>query len=87
MIKHFSKNEFTCKCGCDETFISDEFLEITSAHIKGLAADIRCSDGVTRARMMDALVYAGFERFGLHKSFIHVDIDNKEKPSPAIWLY
>ncbi len=117
MIKHFSKNEFTCKCGCDETFISDEFLEMldkarefagipfainsgyrcenhteskknpTSAHIKGLAADIRCSDGVTRARMMDALVYAGFERFGLHKSFIHVDIDNKEKPSPAIWLY
>jgi len=28
MIKHFSKNEFTCKCGCDETFISDELLEM-----------------------------------------------------------
>tara|TARA_R110000823_G_scaffold238447_1_gene363778 strand:+ start:149 stop:502 length:354 start_codon:yes stop_codon:yes gene_type:complete len=117
MIKHFSKNEFTCKCGCDETFINDEllvkldkareFAEIpfkinsgyrcsehseslknpTSSHIKGLAADISCKDSSTRAIMMDALVYAGFERFGLDKGFIHVDIDNLEKPSPVIWLY
>jgi len=117
MIKHFSKKEFTCKCGCDETFINDELLIMLdkarefaripfiinsgyrcenhpesirynkSSHIKGLAADIKCTDSKNRAIMMDALVYAGFERFGLDKRFIHVDIDNLEKPSPTIWLY
>ena len=59
---------------------------LTSSHIKGLAVDIQCTDSVTRAKMMDALVYAGFERFGLHKSFIHTDID-LDKASPVIWLY
>jgi len=59
----------------------------TSSHIKGLAVDIECKDSNTRAIMMDALVYAEFERFGLHKSFIHVDIDVLDKVSPVIWLY
>lgn len=60
----------------------------TSSHIKGLAADIKCTDGKTRAIMVDALVHVGFERFGLHKSFIHADIDKgKGKASPVIWLY
>ena len=35
---------------------------------------------------MDALGYVGFRRFGIAKSFIHVDIDN-EKSNPVIWLY
>ena len=58
----------------------------TSSHIKGVAADIECKDSTTRAIIMDALVYAEFERFGIAKNFIHVDVDN-EKPSPVIWLY
>ena len=116
-IKHFKKSEFTCKCGCGETVISDDLLYMldrarefakkpfkinsgyrcknhpeskknpTSSHIKGLAVDIECKDSSTRAIMMDALVYAEFERFGLHKSFIHVDIDVVDKVSPVIWLY
>ena len=116
-LKHFKKSEFTCKCGCGETVISDDLLYMldkarefakkpfkinsgyrcknhpeskknpTSSHIKGLAVDIECKDSNTRAIMMDALVYADFERFGLHKSFIHVDIDVVDKVSPVIWLY
>jgi len=116
-VKHFKKSEFTCKCGCGETVISDDLLYMldkarefakkpfkinsgyrcknhpeskknpTSSHIKGLAVDIECKDSNTRAIMMDALVYADFERFGLHKSFIHVDIDVVDKVSPVIWLY
>ena len=116
-IKHFKKSEFTCKCGCGETVISDDLLYMldkarefakkpfkinsgyrcknhpeskknpTSSHIKGLAVDIECKDSNTRAIMMDALVYADFERFGLHKSFIHVDIDVVDKVSPVLWLY
>jgi zinc D-Ala-D-Ala carboxypeptidase len=116
-LKHFKRSEFTCKCGCGETVISDdllvsldkarEFAKIpfvissgyrckdhpeskknpTSSHIKGLAVDIKCTNSNTRAIMMDALVFADFERFGIHKSFIHVDIDVYDKPSPVIWLY
>ena len=116
-LKHFKKTEFTCKCGCGETVISDDLLYMldkarefakkpfkinsgyrcknhpeskknpTSSHIKGLAVDIECKDSNTRAIMMDALVYADFERIGLHKSFIHVDIDVVDKVSPVIWLY
>lgn len=116
-LKHFKRSEFTCKCGCGETVISDELLQSldkarefakipfvissgyrcknhpeskknpTSSHIKGLAVDIKCEGSSTRAIMMDALVFADFERFGLHESFIHVDIDVYDKPSPVIWLY
>ena len=116
-LKHFKRSEFTCKCGCGETVISDELLQYldkarefakipfvissgyrcknhpeskknpTSSHIKGLAVDIKCEGSNTRAIMMDALVFADFERFGLHESFIHVDIDVYDKPSPVIWLY
>ena len=116
-LKYFKRSEFTCKCGCGETVISKELLEMldkardfakipfkinsgyrcenhpeskknpTSSHIKGLAVDIQCNNSNTRAVMMDALVFAEFERFGLNKSFIHVDIDLYEKPSPVIWLY
>lgn len=115
-LKYFKKSEFTCKCGCGETVISDdllysldearEFAKVpfvissayrcenhpeskknpTSSHIKGLAVDIKCTDSKTRATIMDALGYVGFRRFGIAKSFIHVDIDN-EKPNPVIWLY
>ena len=115
-LKYFKKSEFTCKCGCGETVISDdllysldearEFAKVpfvissgyrcenhpeskknpTSSHIKGLAVDIKCTDSKTRAIIMDALGYVGFRRFGIAKSFIHVDIDN-EKPNPVIWLY
>ena len=116
-LKYFKRSEFTCKCGCGETVISDELLQSldkarefakipfvissgyrcknhpeskknpTSSHIKGLAVDIKCEGSNTRAVMMDALVFADFERFGLHESFIHVDIDVFDKPSPVIWLY
>jgi len=122
-LKYFKRSEFDCKCGCGETIVNDELLQLlddarefakipfvitsgyrcqkhhddltrrgyhtskTSAHLKGLAVDIKCEDSNTRAIMMDALVYAEFERYGLHKSFIHVDIDYNNKPSPVIWLY
>lgn len=116
-MSYFKNKEFTCKCGCNKTIISDELIAMLnkarkfakipfvissgyrcekhiesirnpkSSHIKGLAVDIKCKDSYNRAIIMDALVYADFERYGLHKSFIHVDIDYTEKPSPVIWLY
>ena len=115
-LKYFKKSEFTCKCGCGETVVSDELMWMlerarefaripfkinsgyrcenhpetkknpTSSHAKGLAVDIKCTDSKSRAIIIDALGYVGFKRFGIAKSFIHTDIDNK-KSNPVIWLY
>ena len=42
-------------------------------HVSGEAADIRCSDGVTRMRIIVGLIKAGFRRIGFHHAFIHAD--------------
>ncbi|OUX36584.1 MAG: hypothetical protein CBE33_05165 [Candidatus Pelagibacter sp. TMED273] len=56
-----------------------------SSHMYGLAADIGCTDSVTRQKIITALVKVGFTRAGIAQSFVHVDLDN-DKPN-AIWLY
>ena len=58
----------------------------TSSHIKGLAADISCGDNKTRLELVKRLLRDGeFKRMGLHKDFIHVDVDY-DKPK-GIFLY
>lgn len=56
-----------------------------SAHLKGLAADIAC-DNSTRFKILDSLLKVGFNRIGIAKSFIHVDIDPDKTPF-TIWTY
>ena len=46
----------------------------TSSHIKGLAADIGCTQMSDRYELMYFFV-KNFKRIGIHKEFIHVDID------------
>ena len=60
----------------------------TSSHIKGIAADIRFTNGKNLALIMSGLGGAGFERFGIDfkNKFSHADLD-KEKVSPTIWGY
>ena len=58
----------------------------TSSHIKGLAADIGCTDMRTRLELVKRLLRDGeFERIGFHRDFIHVDVDY-DKPK-GIFLY
>ena len=57
-----------------------------SAHLKGLAVDLRCRNSRERAIMIKALQKAGFSRIGIAKTFIHVDID-ASKPQEVYWLY
>ena len=58
----------------------------TAAHLDGMAADIWCQDMFARGRLVDLLRGpAGFARVGLHKRFVHVDID-KSRPW-GIYLY
>jgi len=56
-----------------------------SSHMYGLAADIACTDSVTRSTIIAALIKVGFKRIGIAKTFLHTDLDN-DKPN-AIWLY
>jgi len=57
-----------------------------SSHLKGLAADIACTNSSDRFNMLNALLKVGFNRIGIANTFIHVDID-KDKPQFVIWTY
>jgi len=58
----------------------------SSSHLKGLAADIACSESKDRFDMIKALLEVGFKRLGVAGTFIHVDID-KNKSQNVIWTY
>lgn len=57
----------------------------TSSHCLGLAVDIRCTNGFNRLFIIQSLLKMGFSRIGVHKHFIHVDLDAKK--SKSLWLY
>ena len=50
----------------------------TSSHIKCVAADISCTQMSDRHLLMSHLPKL-FERIGIHKDFIHVDIDTDKR--------
>lgn len=56
------------------------------SHTLGLAVDIKVNSAVTRARIFEAAYKRGVRRFGIAKTFIHLDTSTQH-PSPAIWGY
>jgi zinc D-Ala-D-Ala carboxypeptidase len=58
----------------------------TSAHLVGKAADISANGSIERFSIIRALLYAGFVRIGIGKSYIHVDND-ESKPAGVMWNY
>ena len=60
-------------------------VSANSSHLKGLAADIACSDSGTRQKIVNGLIVAGFTRIGIADTFIHCDTDTDK--TDAIWLY
>lgn len=58
-----------------------------SLHMEGKAADIVCSDNRDRALIIDALSVAGLRRFGISRTFIHVDAGSPDRRSPSMWVY
>lgn len=58
----------------------------TSSHVKGIAADIHCTDMSTRLNLIRCILQGGtIKRIGINKDFIHVDVDSN-KPS-GIFTY
>lgn len=60
--------------------------EASSSHMFGYAADIACQSSMTRFNLLESLQRAGFNRFGIGKTFIHTDCD-PDKPQHVIWVY
>lgn len=57
-----------------------------SSHCYGYAVDIHCTDSRSRSILINSLREAGFNRFGIGKTFIHADNDPEKDPN-VIWLY
>lgn len=58
----------------------------SSAHTRGYAVDIRCTESRKRFLILRALLSAGFNRIGVASTFLHCDND-PEKPENVIWKY
>lgn len=57
-----------------------------SSHLRGLAVDIRAADSRTRFIILEALIKVGFNRIGIAKTFIHVDL-SEDKAQKVVWVY
>lgn len=57
-----------------------------SSHIMGKAVDISVQGSRDRWIILKSLMEAGFNRFGLAKTFIHVDSDDYKDPN-VVWTY
>jgi len=57
----------------------------TSSHTLGLAVDFKCVDSASRFKIINTMIRIGIRRIGLHKNFIHFDIDRDK--TDAIWFY
>lgn len=58
----------------------------SSAHLRGLAVDIRCHESSERFKIAKAAVELGVRRIGIGKNIIHLDVDTS-LPQDVLWLY
>lgn len=58
----------------------------TSSHITGYAVDIKATTSAQRSAILKAVHEVGFNRIGIAKSFIHVDVDPTKSPN-VCWMY
>lgn len=56
-----------------------------SAHLGGLAVDLRCADSATRFKLIEAAYFVGFKRIEDGTLHVHVDID-ESKPQNVMWV-
>lgn len=54
-----------------------------SAHLRGLAVDIRATNSHNRFRIVRGLVMAGFQRIIIYEGFVHADVD-PDKPQQIL---
>ena len=57
-----------------------------SAHLRGLAVDIKIPNNEYRYRLLKIAMLFDIPRIGIGKDFVHLDID-RSLPHPRIWVY
>lgn len=57
----------------------------TSSHLKGVAADIACTNSKDRIRLIEIAIKHNIRRIGVSSKFLHFD-DDADKPI-ACWTY
>ena len=73
---------------CEAYNRSDRIKSKSDNHPSGQAADISCTDGPTRMKIVAGLVLAGFRRIGYNRVFIHADrMDQSHGKVQSLWPY
>lgn len=57
-----------------------------SAHVKGLAVDIKCTTPRDRYELLERVLDTDVKRVGIDRGFIHIDLD-KDKTQDIVWTY
>ncbi len=57
-----------------------------SAHLSGLAVDVRCETSGLRHKLVDLAMHAGFRRMGIYSGWVHLDLAEGEHPQGVLWL-
>lgn len=84
--RSFAKTEFIISSGFRTPEHNEQVEGVKdSAHLKGLAADIRYNWSSERFKIITALLRAGFNRIGIYNQYVHVDFD-QEKPANVMWM-
>ena len=82
--KYFKLSEFSTP-GMDNGDKMDRDFVATSSHLKGVAADISCTNSKDRIRLIEIAIKHNIRRIGVAHNFLHFD-DDKDKPI-ACWTY
>jgi hypothetical protein len=72
-------------CRCEKHNL-EEGGKPSSAHLRGLAADIACINSQVRYIVLRTLFNRNVRRIGIGKTFVHFDLD-QELPQWVGWIY
>lgn len=62
-------------------------LRSDGEHTRGLCADIACTSGSDRFRLVELALKHGIHRIGIAKTFIHLGLGGPGLPPRTIWEY
>ena len=72
---------------CPDNNAAEPDAKPDSAHLKGMAVDIRVLDSPMRYDILKIIFRRDdINRVGIARTFIHIDIDTS-KPQEVVWLY
>lgn len=65
---------------------SEESDHLTTETLACEGVDILCNNSHNRYKIVNAAIIAGFKRIGLHKTFIHLGLAQRN-PQEVLWVY